>query len=147
LLRIREDWALQLLQEIQMGDEQWVVRNAATQALEEMDNLDAAVPVPQPPLHELPWLIAYAGEKGKGVTSGKPAQDMLRQALKDGSEEERQAAMEQIYRDPDTGMIIDMMHILYGTGPELRETAFNTLWHLDLEGIDFPPPAQFGIGA
>ncbi len=120
LLRIREDWALQLLQEIQMGDEQWVVRNAATQALEEMDNLDAAVPVPQPPLHELPWLIAYAGEKGKGVTSGKPAQDMLRQALKDGSEEERQAAMEQIYRDPDTGMIIDMMHILYGTGPELR---------------------------
>ena len=91
-------------------------------------------------------MIAYAGEKGKGVTAGKPAQDMLRQALKDGQELERQAAMEQIYRNPDTGMIIDLMHILYGNEPDLREAAFNTLWHLDLDGIDFPPPAQFGIG-
>jgi HEAT repeat protein len=146
LLRIREDWAIQLLQELQMGDEQWVVRNAASQALEDLDNINSSVPVPQPPIHELPWLIAYAGDKGKGVTAGKPAQEMLRQALKDGKEEERQAAMEQIYREPDTGMIIDLMHILYDNQPDLREAAFNTLWHLNLDGIDFPPPAQFGIG-
>jgi hypothetical protein len=44
LVRVRQPWALQLLEKMQVEDEQWVVRSAATQALEEIHKPDPRLP-------------------------------------------------------------------------------------------------------
>ncbi len=147
LKRVKETWAEDLLENMQVEDEQWVVRNAATQAVEELSNPDPRIPSPPVPLQETPWLIAFAGERGMGVTAGKPAQDMLKAALKDGKIPEKLAAMEQISGNPDPGLVIVLYNQLYGGDEELREGAYHTIWQLDAAGIELPSPAQFGLGA
>jgi HEAT repeat protein len=131
---------------MQVEDEQWVVRNAATQALEELQRPNPNIPKPLPPLHESPWLIAFAGERGLGLTSGKPARELLLRALKEGSIEERLAAMEYLHQSIDQGMLVEIYNLQYGEEKNLREAAYNLLWHLDLGGIELPSPVQFGLG-
>ncbi len=146
LERVGEDWAIDLLKQIQVEDGQWVVRNAATQALEELENGSPRIPQPRPILHETAWLIAFASERGLGVASGKPAKEMLFKALREGTFEERQAAMDYLGLHPDTNAILDTYHHLYGSDPDLKEVAFETVWQMAATGIDLPPPIQFGLG-
>jgi HEAT repeat protein len=145
--RVKEAWAAEHLETMQLEDEQWVVRNAATQAVEELNKPDRQIPMPQVELQETPWLIAFAGERGMGVTAGKPAQEMLKVALKEGKITEKLAAMEQVYRKPDPGLVLVLYHELYGGDEDLREGAYHAVWQLDASGVDLPSPAQFGIGA
>ncbi len=146
LARTRQEWAVELLETMQVEDEQWVVRNAATQALEEIRRTNPNIPKPLPPLHESPWLIAFAAERGLGLTSGKPARELLLRALKEGTIEERQAAMEYLHQSIDQGMVVEIYNLLYGEELPLREAAYNLLWHLELSGIELPSPVQFGLG-
>ncbi|MEJ2756973.1 MAG: HEAT repeat domain-containing protein, partial [Anaerolineales bacterium] len=62
LARIHEPWAEEIIATIQTEDEQWVVRNAAIQMIEDQKLAKAALPKDLPPIHEMPWLIAFAGE-------------------------------------------------------------------------------------
>ena len=146
LQRVREPWALEALNKIQVDDDQWVVRNAANQAVEELERPDHSVPKPDPPLHELPWLIAFAGERGMGITAGKPAAEMLRLALKDGNLDEKLAALHYVHTIPDTSLILGIYGLLYDNDEELREAAYLTLWDLNVEGIELPSPTQYGVG-
>jgi hypothetical protein len=60
LSRVAQSWAIQILEEVQIEDAQWVVKDAAAQAVTQQTNPDPAIPVPQPPLEDLPWLVAFA---------------------------------------------------------------------------------------
>jgi hypothetical protein len=73
LARIDEPWARERLNKLQVEDEQWVVRSAATQTLEELSRPNLRIPQPHPPLAQTPWLIAFAGTLGVGIAPGKPA--------------------------------------------------------------------------
>ena len=146
LQRVKETWAVELLESIQVEDEQWVVRNAATQVVEGLNKPDPQIPTPQIPLQEIPWLVAFAGERGMGVTAGRPADEMLKVALKEGKVPEKLAAMEQVYRNPDPGLVLVLYNQLYGSDEELREGAYHAIRQLDAAGVDLPSPAQFGIG-
>jgi len=94
---VKEPWAVDILEKMQVEDDQWVVRNAATQALEDIRKVDPVIPAPLPELHETPWLIQFASERGMGVSPGQGGWDMLATALKEGNEDQRLASME-IYR-------------------------------------------------
>jgi HEAT repeat protein len=146
LARINQPWAVELLEKMAIEDGQWVVRNAAAQAIEDLKRLNPHIPVAMPPLHELPWLIKYAAKSGFGVSQGKQAVDVLTKALKDGNEFERMAALDYVRLYGNEDHIIQIYHILYGSQGELREVAFNTLWHLAATGITLPSPTQFGLG-
>jgi len=58
LSRVRQPWAMQLIEHISVEDRQWVVRSAATQAIDESKQPDPYIPIKRPALHETPWLIA-----------------------------------------------------------------------------------------
>jgi HEAT repeat protein len=146
LARINEPWAHQLLEKMAIEDGQWVVRNAAAQAIEDLKRINPHIPTAAPPLHELPWLIKFAAKSGAGVSPGKQAVDVLINALKDGDEYERMAALDYVRLYGTEDYIVQVYHILYGSQGELRETAFNTLWHLAATGITLPSPTQFGLG-
>jgi HEAT repeat protein len=142
----REQWAIRILEKMQIEDGQWVVRTAATQALEELAQPNPHIPHPLPALTQAPWLIMFAGKLGMGVSPGKPARDLVAQVLKSGEPEERLAALEYVALYGDETFIPDIYHILYGCEGELREAAFNALFYLGGKGVPFPSPTQFGLG-
>lgn len=139
LAKVREPWAIQILEKMQIEDGQWVVRNAATQALEEIARPDARLPRPRPSLSETPWLIAFAGEKGIGISPGKPAEGLLIKALAEGTDEQRIAALDRLGLLASQEAIPGIYQMLADGHGDLREAAFNAIWHMAAAGVDLPP--------
>ena len=81
LSRIEQPWAIELLQKMQVEDEQWVVRNLATQYIEQGSKPDPRVPQKLPIPSETPWLIEFAGKQGMGIPRGGSAADVLATAF------------------------------------------------------------------
>jgi HEAT repeat protein len=134
LRRIRQDWATTTLQQMQVSDEQWLVKDVAAQMLDELDKPDPRLPKSLPDLSETPWLIAFAGERGIGIAPGKPALDLLLLALKEGKEEQRLAALEYLSRYGERSVLPAVLDVYTANMGELRESAFNTLWHNSAAG-------------
>jgi HEAT repeat protein len=135
LKRVRQPWAIETLQKMQLEDAQWVVQNAAGHALEQLEQKAPGLPQLLPPLTQTPWLIAFAGELGIGVSPGKPAYELVLRALKQGNLEQRLAALDylRVFGDEIAAREIDVLsREEYG---ELREAAYNTLWHLSAAGM------------
>ena len=75
--RIHETWAKDLLNKLQTDDDQWVVRNSAQEVLEEQQKTNPHIPKRLMPPSESPWLIAFAGKKGEGISPDKSPTDLL----------------------------------------------------------------------
>ena len=147
LQRVRQPWATQIIEKIHLEDEQWVVKDAASQALKELAQPNPFIPKKIPPVYNLPWLIAFAGERGIGVSPGKAAQDLLKLAFKEGNEEQRIAGINFLSIFGDSSDVLPLYQVLYSEeAGDLKEAAFIALWQLAAAGIELPPPAQFGLG-
>lgn len=148
LARLRHaSWARELLETMQVEDSQWVVRNAAQQGLEAIDQIHRLrIPAPQPALHETAWLIAFASEHGMGVTE-KSAWETIGLALREGNEEQRLAALDLMRQHPSAARnsLPDLYRSLYGPEGEIREAAFWTLWQVGAAGVDLPSRQQLGV--
>jgi HEAT repeat protein len=146
LRKVNETWATEILEEMQIEDAQWVIKDAAAQAVEDLTNLHPSIPKPQPPLMDLPWLIAFAGDRGLGISEGKPARDMLLRVPTEGNENEIIAALGQIRMRGETSIFPFAYTLYYGENSELKEAAFITMWHIASMGIEIPPIDQVGLG-
>ncbi|OQY31648.1 MAG: hypothetical protein B6I38_05565 [Anaerolineaceae bacterium 4572_5.1] len=146
LKRVKEPWAIHLLTKMQLEEGQWIVKNAAQQALEELQQPSSHIPAPLPALEDVPWLIAFAGEEGEGISFGDSAHNMLLKVLEKGSEEQQLAALSLIQRKGIANVFPILYHSLYGEIPEVNSAAFNTLWHLAASGAEIPHPKQYGLG-
>jgi len=144
LRKVNEPWATEILEEMQIEDAQWVIKDAAAQAVEDINNPDPSIPKPQPPLMDLPWLIAFAGDRGLGISEEKPARDMLLRVPTEGNEDEVIAALGQIRVRGETSIFPFAYTLYYGENPEVKAAAFNTIWHISMMGIDIPPLDQVG---
>jgi HEAT repeat protein len=144
--RIDESWAAELLQKMQVDDDQWVVRNAATEVLEARAARASFAPVRLKPPHESAWLIEFAAKNGTGVSPGAPATDILLTALKGENVEYALAALSYLKFTPKEGVIAQLYNAMYRDDPDLREAAFHTLWEIGISGVKLPDPSQFGLG-
>ncbi|HLO29264.1 MAG TPA: HEAT repeat domain-containing protein [Anaerolineales bacterium] len=146
LARVRQPWAAEILQHMQVEDDQWAVRNLATQYLEQMQRIDPRVPRPLITPSESPWLIEFAGKQKMGVPRGGPATDILLSAFKQGDTEERLAALPYLKRVANEGIIAALYNAMYGEDPEVREAAFYAIEEIGADGVKLPHPNQFGLG-
>lgn len=146
LARIDQAWAVQTLQQMQVEDDQWVVRNLATQFLEQKSHVDPRVPRKLKTPSESPWLIEFAGKQGMGVPRGGPATDVLLTAFKLGDTEERLAALPYLKRVANDGIVGALYHGMYGEDPEVREASFLAIQEIGANGMTLPHPNQFGLG-
>ncbi|MBL8098261.1 MAG: HEAT repeat domain-containing protein [Anaerolineales bacterium] len=144
--RIHEDWAIELLKKIQIEDEQWVVRNAATEVLDSKLAVNSLAPTRLNVPHETPWLIEFAAKKGLGVSPGTPATDIFLLALKEDDPDARLAALPYLKYHTNEGVITQIYNAMYKDDPELREAAFLTLWEMGASGVKLPHPSQYGLG-
>ncbi|NJN80064.1 MAG: HEAT repeat domain-containing protein, partial [Anaerolineales bacterium] len=144
--RIQEEWAIELLKKIQIEDEQWVVRNAATEVLDSKTDANSLAPTQLKVPHESPWLIEFAAKKGLGVSPGTPATDIFLLALKEDDPDARLAALPYLKFAPNEGVISQIYNAMYKDDPELREAAYLTLWEMGVSGVKLPHPSQYGLG-
>jgi HEAT repeat protein len=145
LARVNEGWAIEALEHIRVEDDQWVVRNSASEVLDSKNQMDPRVPHPLTTPAETPWLIEFAGKQGVGISPGSPATEILVTALKSDVEEERLAALPYLKRTPSEGVVTSMYHAMYRDDPEMREAVFLVLCELAASGIKLPVPEQFGL--
>jgi HEAT repeat protein len=143
LSRIRQDWAVQILEKLQVEDSQWVVKAAAAQKLEDMNKLDPRIPRPLTPLTELPWLVAFAGERGMGVAPGKPALELVLLALKEGNEEQKLAAIYVLSRLGDSSSLTSLFQTFFASDGEIQNSALHGLWQIAGAGTEIPSPLQY----
>ena len=96
-----------------------------------------SIPKVMPPLHETPWLIAYAGEKGMGLSPGQSAWDMLGDALAQGGEETKLAAMYIFRIKPDEAdpVVETLISLMNERQDEVSEAAYQTLWQLNSNSL------------
>jgi HEAT repeat protein len=146
LARVGQPWAIETLQRMQVEDDQWAVRNLATQYLEQMQHIDSRVPRPLATPSESPWVIAFAGKQKIGVPRGGAATDLLLSAFKQGDTEERLAALPYLKRVATEGIINALYNAMYGEDPEVREAAFYAVEEISADGFKLPHPNQFGLG-
>lgn len=134
LVQVGEPWAQKILEKTALGDGDWVVRNAAAQALETLQQTNPTSPRPLPPPSESPWLLAFASKLGKGILPGQPATDLLQTVLKSGSVEEQIAALRYLRNRPDESVLRDIYELLSGTEEAVRESAIYALWWIATSG-------------
>src|SRR5512138_2247604 len=146
LSRVGQSLAVERLQSLQVDDDQWAVRNLATQYLEQMQTIDPRVPRPLSTPSEAPWLIEFAGKQKMGVPRGGPATDVLLSAFKLGDTEERLAALPYLKQVANEGIVGALYNAMYGEDPEVREAAFYALQEIGADGVKLPHPNQFGLG-
>ena len=144
--RLDAAWATEALHKIQMDDDQWVVRNAATEVLDAKTNIADRAPRKLRAPSECAWLIEFAGKQGVGISPGAQATDILLLALKSEDAEARLAALPYLKFTPSEGVVTQLYGAMYKDDPELREGAFNILWELGASGFKLPHPSQYGFG-
>ena len=144
--RVNEPWAVDALKKIQIEDDQWVVRNAATEVLDSKTSAGSRAPHILKAPSESPWLIEFAGKQGVGISPGAPATDILLLALKSDNSDTRLAALPYLKFTPSEGVINQLYDAMYTDDPELREGAYNILWELGASGVKLPNPSQYGYG-
>lgn len=145
LARIEEAWATEALESIRVEDDQWVVRNSASEVLDSRSGIDPRLPRRLTAPSKTPWLIEFASHQGVGISPGSPATEILLAALKSENEEERLAALPYLKHMPSEGVVTSLYHAMYRDDPDLREAVFLVLCELASSGIKLPDPQQFGL--
>ncbi len=146
LLRVREPWTKELLEKMTVEDGQWVVRNAAANAVEELQNPNPYIPKPLPPAWESPWLIEFSAQHGQGVLPGDTPIETLLLALTSGTADDQVMALEYLKDHPVEKTFIELFKLYYGNQPEMQEVALRTLRYLTSCGVEMPSPQQYGYG-
>ncbi len=136
LARTGQPEAITVIEKLQLEDDQWVVRNTANQEMMRIEQGSPSTPTPFEPLHQMAWLVAFAGESGEGIAPGRAAADMLFKALVQGSIEQRLAAMDY-YRLSGSDSVWTALHeiLKQAENVELQNAAIQTLWHLRAQGF------------
>jgi hypothetical protein len=142
---VNEPWAVEILQKVQIDDDQWVVRNSASEVLDQKAIMNPRIPHQVKTPSETPWLIEFAGKQGVGISPGSPATDILLLALKSDDAGIRLASLPYLKRTPSEGVIAQLYAAMYRDDLELREAAYNALWEIGTSGVKLPHPSQYGF--
>jgi len=138
LSRVPEVWALEVLEKVQVEDGQWVVRGAAAEAAERRNNPPWTIHPPVQELAEVPWLVAYAAREGLGVAPGRPALEMTRRVLSNGTPEEKLAALEAIAGTGSEEFNLELAAALRSDDPQMRDAGYEALWRLTAPSAALP---------
>jgi HEAT repeat protein len=142
LARIPEDWVDEIIQRVQLEDDQWVVRGAASEVIDRRQNPPWIVRKPVGDVSELEWLQIFAQKEGMAVAPGRAALEMVRRALNKGSQEEKISALEAIVWTGGEELSLEIFQALSSNEAYLRDAAFEALWQLHASGADILAQAR-----
>ncbi len=142
---LRNKWAYDLLQQLQIQEGQWVVRTAATQALEIADGTDPCIPHKLNDPHLCPWLIQAASTTGEGISPGIQPIPLLLKILDTGTDEEIYGSLEYLSTNISETIIARIYDVMFTHQNQVTEAAFYTLWKMSLSGFELPSSKKYGF--
>jgi HEAT repeat protein len=146
LTQIREKWAYSILESAAVQENQWVVRNAAGQAVENLQKPLPYIPTPLSPPSETPWLLTFASKQGTGISANQAAIGLIIQALKSETIEDRLSSMPYLANIADDEIITNLYEIIFKSEEGvLREAALYWIWFMASSGIKLSSPRKYGI--
>ncbi len=143
--QVREKWCVSLLEKIAVEDGQWVVRNAASQALEMIHQKNIYIPRHIPNPDSAPWLIQFAARQGTTLNEGEFPKAMLLQVLSNGNQEEKLSALNYLRFLTDENTLKSFYDIFYAEQTPQRDAVFQYLWWKMMCGARLPSPVQYGF--
>lgn len=145
LIRVNQPWAIKIVENMQLEDNEWVVRNAALQAFDEYRRKINYAPRPLGDPTEMDWLINYATKIGTTVAPGKPADDLVVKALVNGSHEEVLNALDYLRIKCDADVISQINSVYSNKTGEIKDLAYYILWLMIISGIKLPTEVKYNI--
>jgi len=131
---IREDWTKELIESISIRDGQWMVRSAAAQVFEFINNpIHPLAPLPLPAIHENPEMIVFASKQGVGLSIDQDYDEILQKSLETGSPEQQQVALQYLqkaYRHENADNISKLMTA--SQNAVVKNAACNALWNMEI---------------
>lgn len=137
LKRIDKPWAKNILDEMRIEDEEWLVRNAAQQVFEAVQGQSPYIPSPPIPKEDLPWIADVLEEDNHPE---EVSYQVLLKTLLEGTPEQIKSALQTIRNEGFGSVFPEIYHALFHDRYAIRRTAADTLWHLSLTGMDIPLP-------
>ena len=128
--RVQSDEVIPILEKVQLEDSQAIVKNLATDILDNRHSPKVRLSFPAEDISSISWLIAYAADSGFGVTPGKGALEMLRRVLVSGSQLEKIAALEAVGFYHTSDLLLEATQALKDKDPLIRRAAYEALWRL-----------------
>lgn len=145
LIRVNQPWAIKIVENMQLEDKEWVVRNAALQAFEEYRRRISFAPKPLPEPTEMEWLTTYASKIGTSVAPGKPANDLILKALVGGTQEEILNSLDYLRQRCSVDSINEINQVYTSQTGEIKDVAYHVLWLMIISGIKLPTSVKFNI--
>lgn len=133
---IDAEWVVPFLTQISVEDDQWLVRNAAVNSLEQRQLETPAVSYQLTKASEAGWLIQLAGIKGTGIPVGRPPIALLIEILNSGSIEEQLGALDYLKMIPEKEVIQAVYQRFLTSENVVREKAYYSLWWMQISGHD-----------
>ncbi len=137
---IEADWVTDLLVDAQSHDDQWVVRTAATNALEARKHPPEGLPdLPRLP-EDTDWLVVWLAERDQAVQSGPRAVSQMIRALQEGDESTRLAAAETLGALSLPEAITPLYAALRDPSAMVRDSAYRALGRIST-AVGHPVPS------
>jgi HEAT repeat protein len=133
LQTIGADWCLELLRQSQNRDDQWVVRTAATGALEMLEDPPLEVGGARARIPEKSdWLVVWLAERDQAIEPGPRAISQMIRALQEGDENTRIAAAEALGALNMAEAISPLYAALRDQSHLVRDAAYRSLGRISL---------------
>ncbi len=145
LIRVNQPWATKIVENMQLEDSEWVVRNAAIQAFDEYKRKSNFAPKPIQDVTEVQWLVDYATRVGTSVAPGKLGEELVLKALANGTQDEILSALDYLRArcDPHT---IEYIYAAYSNNSgDIKDVAYYILWLMLAAGIRLPISFKYNI--
>jgi HEAT repeat protein len=138
LSQIHKKWANELLEKVSVQDGQWIVRNAAAQAMESVSRPSPFIPRYLPEPANSSWLIAFASKQGSGVSPNQSATGILLKALESGKIDEQIASINYLRQNQDDSVISSLYQVVATTEGPLQDACLYAIWYMSICGVKLP---------
>jgi hypothetical protein len=145
LIRVNQPWAIKIVENLQLEDNEWVVRNSAMQAFDEFRRKVNYAPKPLGDPTEMEWLINFAAKVGTTVAPGKPADDLVVKALTSNNKDEVLLALDYLRIKCDENTINEINTVYTTNKDEIKDVAYYILWLMMIAGINMPLAIKYNI--
>lgn len=136
LSMIKQPWVQTVLEKLSVEDTQWVVRDAAANALEHINTSLSLAPEHLLPVLENPWTLRKAEAHGVDLPASGFPTDLLYSIFEQDSLPDQIIALQYLLTQPNSRLMGILLNHLQQPQSSLTEEVINALFSLSKRGLE-----------
>ena len=125
---INEPWSLEILNNMRIDENEWVVRDLAQQSYHNMVSTSPYLPQNRPLPQKASWLHKFADDQEIPRPTAENALDYLLKALGTGTDEQKQYALAHLARSGKNNLVPAVLEIANNEKFDIAHQAMLTAW-------------------